>query len=435
MTIKHRSGKQLVGPDCLSRIDRSNNHKISSSLISTDPATSAEVPLRSGRVTRDVDYQEVRRILTAPPLHPSLYEKTILEEFHLKDQKPYTKEGRLLVSRDESSSIIKEYHEKALSHLDFKKTLEAIRERFMWPKMRQQIWDFVMSCKTCFQYNSPTVRRRSGIVNAIQTFEPRELLCVDFMGPLPTARFGDKYCLVAVDHYSKMGFAFPCRSTEGPGVRNALKKMFQEHGVWKRVHADKGSAFISNETTQFLKEQGIEVSWASTGHHQSNGACERLIRTISGLLRKTTSNAPAAWPMALPRVLTSYNNAYHSATKQCPVTLFMCQPSVLPADAKYGVQALQRDTSRVPEMKDKYSAEMERKFKEKELFKKGDIVAVAPLLRSDQKFSKDRRFWTKKHGPYVVDRRLRNGAYVIKDQGGNERVARQWELFLTKSKL
>jgi len=72
-----------------------------------------------------------------------------------------------------------------------------------------------------------------------------------------------------------------------------------------------------------LKRLGINHVFTAVRHPQSNGAVERLNRTIKTMLKTHLHDNPTNWTLALPHMRQAYMNREHAATKYSPIKCCM----------------------------------------------------------------------------------------------------------------
>ena len=82
-----------------------------------------------------------------------------------------------------------------------------------------------------------------------------------------------------------------CRS-----VLNALKGIYCNFGLPKRILSDNGPCFKAEEFTNFHIKLGITVEKSSTYNHQSVGCVEHMVQTVKQIM---TRNAENAWLVML----------------------------------------------------------------------------------------------------------------------------------------
>lgn len=106
-----------------------------------------------------------------------------------------------------------------------------------WTGMAHDIVHYVRNCQRCVVGKTPEPLVRAPLEN-IHTTEPMELICIDFW----TAEQGEHKSvdvLVAMDHFTKMAFAFPCKKQSAKEVAHRLwNDIFYIYGFPKHVHSD-----------------------------------------------------------------------------------------------------------------------------------------------------------------------------------------------------
>ena len=75
-------------------------------------------------------------------------------------------------------------------------------------------------------------------------------------------------------------------------VINALKGIYCDFGLPKRVLSDNGPCFRSYEFMDFHSKLNVKVEKCSAYNHNSVGSVERMVQTIKQIMKK---NANEAW--------------------------------------------------------------------------------------------------------------------------------------------
>ena len=106
-----------------------------------------------------------------------------------------------------------------VGHPSADRTLDLLRSRFFWPKMRSTVLEKCQTCERC-------IRRKARAVTAaplvsIETTRPLELLCMDFLKIEPDAK-GTRNVLVITDHFTRYAFAVPTRDQKATTVAKVL---------------------------------------------------------------------------------------------------------------------------------------------------------------------------------------------------------------------
>ena len=90
--------------------------------------------------------------------------------------------------------------------------------------------------------------------------------------------------MLVVDYFSRFPEVIKLTSTTSASVITVLKLIFSRHGIPEVVHSDNGPQYISNEFMQFAQDYGFHQVMSSPHYAQSNGAVERIVQTIKGMI-------------------------------------------------------------------------------------------------------------------------------------------------------
>ena len=210
------------------------------------------------------------------------------------------------------------------SHIGTFKMLKMLEKLIWQPSMRSVIKDACITCSIC-QRNKTTSRVKMPPTIKIETTKPFQLVAMDLVS-LPTTKDGYIGILVLVDHYTKWLAVAPIKNKR---TKTIIEKL--EHQLFPglvklptKVLTDNGPEFNSLEFSDMAERLNI-LHVKTTAHKpSSNGAVERVNRTIIEFLRSLTSN-PSDWKEKLPHAVRTYNNTTHAETKISPSRFIMTQ--------------------------------------------------------------------------------------------------------------
>ena len=209
-----------------------------------------------------------------------------------------------------------------MAHIGSFKIVELLRGKVWNPSFRKIIKDVCTTCSVC-QMNKPTTKLVLPPTLKVETHAPFELMAVDLVS-LPKTFQGYVGLLVIVDHYSKWLSVAPIKNKQANTVVNLLEKQIFP-GLLKlpmRLLSDNGPEFNSIEFADLMERMNIHHIRTTAYKPSSNGAVERINRTIIGFLRDL-SNHPTDWPHHLSRVIQIYNNTVHSETGSSPANFLL----------------------------------------------------------------------------------------------------------------
>ena len=295
-------------------------------------------------------------------------------------------------------------HHGNMSHIGRQKLWEMVKIKIFHPKLYSIVHDVATTCTNC-QRSKIHAQVIAPPVIKIYTENVYDLVAVDLVA-LPRTRKGFVAMLMAVDHKSKWVTAVPIRDKTSRTVASALETRVLTSllKIPCRILSDNGPEFIGMEFKDVLNRYGIKQVYTTPNHPPSNGACERVNRTIGEFLRSVTS-LREIWDENLPKVVVDYNHTWHSELETSPADYLLGEShkggmqAVLPNDVT--------DTWRPGHPN--YCS-----------FKVGQLVMKKqerPGNRVEDKL-KDRFI-----GPYKVTRTIGNGVtYVIKDEKSGKEI-------------
>ncbi len=146
------------------------------------------------------------------------------------------------------------------------------------------------------------------------------IVALDTAGPLPKTKSGNRYILVAIDHYSKWCEA---KAVANHGAKTAAKFLEDDlicrYGVPRFVLTDNGREWGA-EFDVMCKDYAIQHQRIAPQWPQCNGMAERMIKTIKHGITVLAVN-PAnvdCWDEHLTKVLFEYRCGVQANTKFSP---------------------------------------------------------------------------------------------------------------------
>ncbi len=310
--------------------------------------------------------------------------------------------------------VIKLYHDYA--HVSAPKTQQLIQKNFWWPQMASDIQRWCDTCIVCATINQGKPGRTK-LCRPEPPKGPWELLQLDFIGPLPSAKGGYRYCLVIIDKFSKWVEAIPTRNNSANTVaRVVANQILPLWGAPIQIESDQGTHFTGQVMKQICQMLNIKQRFHIPYRPQSSGMVERANRTIKESISKQVAQHKNQWIDALPTVLTILRATPSKATGISPFELMTgrvmklpIDPEIAPADLGPLVVATQQSVlKQLRERLEVLHARAALKQQQSDLtndtqfnptseviFSEGDMVMV-------RVFVKQGAFTPRWHGPYEV---------------------------------
>ncbi|XP_043474358.1 uncharacterized protein LOC122506310 [Leptopilina heterotoma] len=321
--------------------------------------------------------------------------------------------GQVSVPKEENrEDIISEFHKsKIAGHKGIVKTYRRIREKFYWPRIKEQVTEFVRRCPTCQTQKLVRAKTREPMIITDTPLDVFDKVSLDTVGKLPTTPDGNCHILTMQDHLSKYCIAVPIPDISATTIAHAVaKELFSVYGAPKVILTDKGTSFIGKLMSKLSKIFKVKQVTTSGYRPQTNGALERSHAVLADYIKQYATDCDD-WDRLLPFAMFAYNTSVHEATNFTPYELVFGKtartPSSFPQEEKletYG-SYLTELINRLIEIRILAAKNLiDSKTKSKERYDKsikpflGKIGDKAYVLIEGMK----RKFDPHYHGPYTI---------------------------------
>ena len=229
---------------------------------------------------------------------------------------PNTKIAVPVINRKFLQEIVCRTHQ-SMAHVGEGKLKDVICSEFWHPSINQVCREVATCCPWC-QKNKPGGATATPPCLKIESAAPFELVAVDLV-ELPRTARGYVGCFVMVDHFSKWLSVVPIKNKKAETVSAALETQVLPKLplVPIRLLSDNGPEFRSAVFNGLLDQYNIKHVYTTPYKPSSNGAVERVNRTVIQLL-KGLANSPTDWDNRLSKAVIIYNSTWHEEIKNTP---------------------------------------------------------------------------------------------------------------------
>jgi len=259
--------------------------------------------------------------------------------FELVEDLLYLTEGetkRLWVPNNDRlrTSILQEFHETTFSgHLGASKTYDRLYQHYYWPGMWKDVQNFTESCTTC-QRTKASQKSTAGTLQPLEIPSCNwEAVSLDFIVQLPMTKNGHDAIVVFLDKLSRMAHFVPTRTdaTAKETARLFFDNVFRLHGLPKKIISDRDPKFTSVFWRSLFSILGTRLAMSTSFHPQTDGATERVNRTLEQMLRGFVNDVQDDWDLLLTPLEFAYNNSTQTATGYTPFFMNSGRHPFLPA--------------------------------------------------------------------------------------------------------
>jgi hypothetical protein len=217
---------------------------------------------------------------------------------------------QLEISDELKRQILYEYDDAPLGgHRGMNKTYTAIKNKYSWPNMKQEIEEYVRKCKSC-QVNKVLGPQRKVPMEITTTAnQPFEKRCLDIVGPLPETQKENKYILTFQDELSKFLVAIPIPRQDSETVaQEFVTHVVLKLGTPSKILTDQGSNFLSEVFKNTCKMLKIKKLQTTPFQPESNGGLERSHRIQKEYLRHYIGEDQSNWDVWVPCTTLLYTH-------------------------------------------------------------------------------------------------------------------------------
>ena len=365
------------------------------------------------------------------------------KHYYIQNNKLYRKnknnfQQRVITPKHVETILYNLHKDMTGAHLGIESTYEKIKERYYWPKMYNDIRNYIESCDNC-QRRGRTTRKEELIPLIVGA--PFDKIGIDIKGPLPLTTKRNRYLVVAMDYFTKWPEA---RAIPNAKAETVAAFIFEEiicrHGVPKEILSDRGTHFNNALINELCRRYQTKHRLTSSYRPQMNGMVERFNRTIGESLAKLVmdNDEEKEWDDYVSAILLAYRTKKHETTGFTPFYLVNGRQARLPVELmvdstitteKELPEALLERTFHIMERMDsdieKVKARVQEKQKERkkrydekgisEKLKIGDKVLVEQTQLRNNMSAKLEKQWI---GPYYVHNVLDKNVYKLRHMEG-----------------
>lgn len=265
-----------------------------------------------------VDPKKTHCIFLKTPNLLSTFCKVIQETFKNSSFK-FVQSNTLLEDvkiQEEQEDKIRYHHETKTCHRGINETELALKRKYYWPKMRQDIERYINNCDICqtakYDRNPAVIKFNISPTSS----KPFETIHMDIF------HIANQKFLTIIDTFSRYCQAYPVNSANAINIVDKLFQFISHHGIPKNIVTDGGTEFNNTTLKDFAKLHKIRLHLTTPYNSNSNSPVERVHSTLIEHIRclREIHEQSSTEKLMLYAIL-AYNNSIHSVTKQTPFTI------------------------------------------------------------------------------------------------------------------
>ena len=219
-------------------------------------------------------------------------------------------------------------------HFGIDRTTALCCERFFWPKMSDEIRQYIQNCEHCLRYKQ---KPEWAELKPLEASYPLELVHMDYL------KIGGKddpqsNVLIVTDHFTRYSQAYVTANQQAATTAKVFIKEFVNNYGWPtKILTDQGQTFNGKLFEALCKEAKILKLRTSPYHPQTNGQPERFNRTLMTMLGTLPEDKKLNWQDWVSTMCHAYNCTTTKVTGYSPYYLMFGRQPRIPVDEEFGV--------------------------------------------------------------------------------------------------
>ena len=216
-----------------------------------------------------------------------------------------------------------------LGHYQQHTTVERLTRayRVWWPTLGEDVSQVIGTCAPCGLRLPSAAVHHPAIALEIPGIHHR--IAMDLLLGLPVTSRGNLGILVITEYLSKFIMVYPIQSKTAEEIASKVINYVGIFGPPHELLSDKGGEFVNGILDKICANLGIEKRVTASYSPATNGAVERLNRTLMRSLETHAADHPSDWDLSLDWVAMAYRTREHSATNRTPFELTFGRPANL----------------------------------------------------------------------------------------------------------
>ncbi|GJX85673.1 reverse transcriptase domain-containing protein [Tanacetum coccineum] len=321
---------------------------------------------------------------------------------------------------------------------------KATRQGYYWPTMHEDAKKKVEKCDSC-QIHAPVPRLSKTLMTSIMAPRPFYQWGMDILGPLPQAKGGAIFVIVAIDYFTKWIEVKPQVKITGKEViRFVMENIICRFGLPRIIVTDNEAQLVNDPFKSWCGRFEIHQMNTAVAHPQANGLVERANRSLMEGIKTRLRRAKAGWIDELPNVLWAHRTSIKQSNGEIPFSLTYGSEAIILAEIgiptyrtlvireEYNEEEMRLNLDLLQERREaaairevRYKTKMEQYYNKKVRpagFRPGEFI----LRRNEASRVEDQgKLGPKWEGPYRVMEAYENGSYKLQTLEDKE-VPRTW---------
>lgn len=220
-----------------------------------------------------------------------------------------------ILDPDQQTEQIRLQHEQQ-DHRGIIENYDHIRKDYYFPKMKEQITEYINKCSTCQKTKYDRQPPQIQMELTETPSKPMEIIHIDIF------QMQSQIYLTLIDKFSKFAAAYTITDKLEKTILGKIINFCSLHGIPGKIIVDNEKSFNSRLFKEFTNKHGIQLHTTTPYNSSGNSPVERLHSTLKELFSIIHNKEPTrSMEDVMSQAILSYNNSIHSLTKLTPFQL------------------------------------------------------------------------------------------------------------------
>jgi len=236
----------------------------------------------------------------------------------------HVKSGTLCIpnSGELRQRLLQEAHDTPVGgHFGILRTASALSRRFFWPRLYQDVKQYVRGCASCHRSKASN-QKPYGLLQPLEVPAERwKRINIDFIVKLPVCSSGNDTIITFIDGLTKRAHWIATVEKSLSAERFAeifVDFYFRLHGLPTDIVSDRDVRFTSDWWRHLTKIWQTKLKMSTSFHPQTDGQAEKANSIVERYLRSFVQTRPQEWDRLLSLAEFSYNAHRHPSTGLAP---------------------------------------------------------------------------------------------------------------------
>ena len=201
--------------------------------------------------------------------------------------------------------VIRIFHDNR-GHQGISRTINMMKRRFWFRKMREQVNSYINKCLLCCQHATHKTKYESKFLPIPK--KPFDGICLDCVGPLERSKRNFKWILTCIDLHSSFMIAIAMKSKSADDIIHAyVETILPQIGPSRFILTDNGTEFKNDTMDKVLNRLNTEHKFTTVYFPRGNSRLENSHALLKRSISKYIDILDVEWDRCLNLATYAFN--------------------------------------------------------------------------------------------------------------------------------